>query len=504
MPQAIEDHLAHDRVVAVERIAATGVIAILLAAVLQHVVDAVLQAFEAERRTLLVAFGRMVENHVEDHLDVRRVQCPHHLLELADLGPGLAAHGISAVRCEEANRVVAPVVGPGRAIAETIEDRILVHRHELDRRDAQRLQVGNLLDDALVRARVFDLAARRLREAADVGLVNDRLRQVAAEMAIALPIELVADHHAFRRTQDAAVGRQEIAGQGLAIGVDQAGLGVEAVSPQRFMGTVSLEVIKLPRGGSRDKHAPNMAPAVQIGIELDDVRRLGIVDAVVEQNAHGGRAAAEDDELHPAIMNNRSIRKGVRELQCRLPLRHGGRLNGATCVERNIRSIARIDIKRHLFSPIAESGVVDERPAPGNTARHPPISPLLRPHGYRKMKLAMGSVTPLLTASLPSSRFKWQLRPDGQIPKTPTRSPMAGSGSAEKGDCNRGTRKRHRAIASPVAFRPEDKASRWTEQAKSGRHREDHGFSGLKTAWQSWHDWFSLSIAAVAPGSSPA
>ena len=315
-----------------------------------------------------------------------------------------------------------------------------MHRHQFDRRDAQRLQIGNLLDDALVRAGVLDLAARRLREAADVGLIDDRLRQVAAEVAIALPIELVVDHHAFGRTQDAALGRQEISRQGLAIRVDQAGLGVEAVSPQRFMGTVRLEVIKLPRAGSRNEHAPDMAPAVQIGIELDNVRRLGVVDAVVEQNTHGGRTAAEDDELHPSIVHNSTIRKGVRELQRRLPLRHGRRLNGATRVKRNIRSIARIGIKRHLFSPIAESGEVGGRPGPAHRAGHraPHIS-TTSDTLPRKMKFAAGGVTPSLIGSLPGSRFKWQSRPDGWLPKTPTRSPMAGCGSAGKGDRNSGT-----------------------------------------------------------------
>ena len=88
--QAVEDHLADDRVVAVDRVAAAGVVAVVLAAVLQHVVDAVLQALEAERRAVLVAFGRVVEDDVEDHLDAGGVQRPDHLLELADLGARLA------------------------------------------------------------------------------------------------------------------------------------------------------------------------------------------------------------------------------------------------------------------------------------------------------------------------------------------------------------------------------------------------------------------------------
>ncbi len=70
---------------------------------------------------------------------------------------------------------------------------------------------------------------------------------------------------------------------------------------------------------------------------------------VVEQDPHGGRAAAEDDELHPSVMHDGPIREGVGKLQCRVPLGHRRCLIGATSVNGNIRSIARTDIKRHLF-----------------------------------------------------------------------------------------------------------------------------------------------------------
>ena len=77
----------------------------------------------------------MVEDDVEDDLDAGRVQGPDHLLELADLGPRLLAHRIAAMRREEAKRIVTPIVGPRRAIAEAIQDGELVDRHQLDRRD---------------------------------------------------------------------------------------------------------------------------------------------------------------------------------------------------------------------------------------------------------------------------------------------------------------------------------------------------------------------------------
>ena len=37
-----------------------------------------------QRRAALVAFGRVVVDHVEDHLDAGVVKMRHHLLELAD------------------------------------------------------------------------------------------------------------------------------------------------------------------------------------------------------------------------------------------------------------------------------------------------------------------------------------------------------------------------------------------------------------------------------------
>ena len=199
---------------------------------------------------------------------------------------------------------------------------------------------------------MLDLAAGRLRETADVDFVNDRLGEAAAEMAVALPVKLVVDDDAFRRTQDAALRRKEVAGQRLAIWVDQPGLRVEAIAAQRFVRPISLQMIKLARPGARNEHAPDVPPAVQIGIELDDVGGVGIVDALIEQHPHGGRAAAEDDELHPPVVYYRTVRKGMSEFQGRLPLRHGGGLNGAISVSCLRREAGATVPMRRRFDPL--------------------------------------------------------------------------------------------------------------------------------------------------------
>ena len=134
----------------------------------------------------------MVEDHVEDHFDAGAVQGQHHLLELADLAARLAADGVAAVRGEKRQRIVTPVIHPPARLAQAVVHGKLEHRHQLDRRHAQRLQVGNLLDQPQVRARMAHAARLGAGEAADVHLVDHRLVQAAAEMAVALPVELVA------------------------------------------------------------------------------------------------------------------------------------------------------------------------------------------------------------------------------------------------------------------------------------------------------------------------
>ena len=55
----------------------------------------------------------------------------------------------------------------------------------------------------------------------------------APEVAVALPIERVVDHHALRRADDAVVGRQELAGQRPGVRIDQPSLRVEALALAR-------------------------------------------------------------------------------------------------------------------------------------------------------------------------------------------------------------------------------------------------------------------------------
>ena len=321
VPQAEEDQLADDRMIAVDRVAAAGVVAEVAAAVAEHVVDAVLEPLERQRGPEVVALGGVVEDDVEDHLDPGGVERPHHLLELADLAARRGAGGVAAVRGEEGQRVVAPEVeplGPG-AVGELRGE--LVHRHELHRRHAERLEVGDLLDDAEVGSGGGDAARGTGGEAPHMHLVDDGVGEAAAEMAVPLPVEGVVDDDALRRADDPVGAGEEPAGERPRIGVDEPGGAVEELAVLRIEGAVGLEVVELPRGEPRHEHAPDVPPAVAGGIQRDHLGRLGIVHAVVQQHPHGRGGAAVDDELHArppaggAILKHRAVRQRMAELQ---------------------------------------------------------------------------------------------------------------------------------------------------------------------------------------------
>ena len=69
---------------ALKRVAGAGVIHV-VARICRHqtVIGGVVDAAEAQRGAQVIAFGGVVVDDVEDHLDARRVQRKHHLLELA-------------------------------------------------------------------------------------------------------------------------------------------------------------------------------------------------------------------------------------------------------------------------------------------------------------------------------------------------------------------------------------------------------------------------------------
>ena len=139
----------------------------------------------------MVALRGVVVDDVEDHLDAGAVQRLDHALELAHLLAAVARRGVGRVRREEADRGVAPVVRQPLRVEEVLVGDV-VHRQQLDRRDAERLQVRDRVlggQPGVRPAQVLAHARAQLREALDVRLVDHGLVPRRAQPAVALPVE---------------------------------------------------------------------------------------------------------------------------------------------------------------------------------------------------------------------------------------------------------------------------------------------------------------------------
>src|SRR5690606_37225053 len=145
----------------------------------------------------------------------------------------------------------------------------LVEGHQLDRRHAERLEIRNLLDHSQIAAGIFDAARLDAREAADVHLVDHSLRDAAAQMAVALPIEKVVDHDAFGWADDAVGVRLKIAGKGFGVRIDQPCAPIEALPAGWIEWPVGLEMVKLTLADVGNEQAPDIAPTVVVPVKFE-------------------------------------------------------------------------------------------------------------------------------------------------------------------------------------------------------------------------------------------
>ena len=88
---------------------------------------------ERERGPARVALGRVVEYHVEDHLDAGAVQRLHQVAEFVHRAQRVGLRAVGPVRREPGDRLVAPIV---RAVRRGLGVELL-HRHQLDGPDAK-------------------------------------------------------------------------------------------------------------------------------------------------------------------------------------------------------------------------------------------------------------------------------------------------------------------------------------------------------------------------------
>ncbi len=322
--QAVHDHLQHARMQHVQRVAAAGVVHVVARIVVhQAVVRSVVDAAETQRRAEVTAFGGVVVDDVEDHLDAGRVQRLDHRLEFA---VGLERRGIVLVRREVADRVVAPVV------PQTLLDQVPIveepmHWHQLDGGDAEALQV---LDDGRraetgVRAAILRRHLRmQLGEAAHVHLVDDRVVPRRARIAVVAPRERRVDDLALRHaarvvapilrqvgalTADAIAEVRIAPGERpddrLRIGIEQQLLRVEAMAVLRLVRAVHAIAVQLPRPRLGQVAVPDLVRL----LAQRDALQLAPPAAIEQAQLDAFRMLGEQREVDALAVPRSALRK---------------------------------------------------------------------------------------------------------------------------------------------------------------------------------------------------
>ena len=191
---------------------------------------------------------------------------------------------------EEGHGRIAPVVHQPRGAILRVE---LEHRQELHGRDAQPLEVGNLLDEARERAaRLFrEAGARVTGEAAHMHLVHDRPRRGPLERGIALPVVRgdVDDNALQRRrrvvARAASGGAIVRAGNhdAATVGIQEDFGRIEAHAARRIERAFDPIAVELTGPYVRREHVPVVIGTVGRWIEAHHARGLGVVDPVEQQ-----------------------------------------------------------------------------------------------------------------------------------------------------------------------------------------------------------------------------
>ena len=318
----------------------------------------------------MVPLGRVVVDDVEDDRDPRLVQGLDHRLELAARVGRVG--GVGPVGGEEVQRHVAPVVPLLRVV--------LLHREQLDDRDAQGLEVGHLLGHAGVGAprRGRDPARRAPREAAHVHLVDDRVR-VVARGPVVPPVE-----RRLAAGQDAQGGHP-------GVGARMPGrLAVERRREEDLPGAgVEEDLVRVEpaaaRAGARAVDRVGVvAGAAQVGLAQPAVPQVpGLVPPrvdVEDDDGAGQVVLAEEEELHPLGV------PGVEREVAGLLLLDPGRPGGVGAPQD--RGPARPRLPRPRPHPV-------DRPSPA-LGRGEPVRPAVRGIGG-----LLGGRRPVLHGSTP-------------------------------------------------------------------------------------------------------
>ncbi len=189
--QAVHQKSRRDGKIAIYGVSAPGVVAVDPEIRGVQVVKAsVEQPFEIDRGPVRAPFRRMIQGDIENHSDACPVQSFHHVPEFARVSALVRRHAIAGMGRKEAVSAVAPVVfeSPRRRRFRHVLRVESHHGHELDVRNAELPEIGDLFDHAGKGSGVPNAGRRVPRESPHVHFINDRLLRGPADRPVPFPI----------------------------------------------------------------------------------------------------------------------------------------------------------------------------------------------------------------------------------------------------------------------------------------------------------------------------
>src|SRR5690242_8654525 len=107
--QAIRNQLHHKRMVALARVATTRIIHIVLLVLrVEHIIDLVVDTFETDGGTPMIALARMVKDDVQNHFDPCLMERLDHVAKVPQLASFCGSKTIGRMGSKVSDRVVSP------------------------------------------------------------------------------------------------------------------------------------------------------------------------------------------------------------------------------------------------------------------------------------------------------------------------------------------------------------------------------------------------------------
>src|SRR4029077_8029578 len=99
--EAVHNHPADDRIVRIECVAGAAVIRVVGTILFENVIGSVAQTAKTEGWPVLVAFGGVIEDNIENEFDTRAMERLNHIPELVQRPEWIPSRAVGLVRRKE-------------------------------------------------------------------------------------------------------------------------------------------------------------------------------------------------------------------------------------------------------------------------------------------------------------------------------------------------------------------------------------------------------------------